>query len=215
MDLTHNKIKHIYLHDAEQFVRYQQHARDVIILMDYNPIHCDCDLYDFLRYMEGRMHPKVQNYFHIIANHLTCQSPKEMENVSIANLKSELLTCMATDPDVCPEKCNCFVRPEDRAFIFNCAHKNLTSIPSVIKKPDDFFQIELNFSGNRLNRMPNLKAMGYGSMKKLLLSHNIISEISLDGLSNTLQVHKFTIFYLQGRTFYKKRITKSNMYRYS
>ncbi|XP_036138593.1 protein toll [Monomorium pharaonis] len=188
VDLAHNKIEHIYLKDAEVFVHYQENARDVIISVDYNPINCDCNLYDFLRYMEGRMHPKVQNYFHIKADNLTCQQPKEMENVPIANLKSETLTCMVTDPDICPKQCNCFVRPEGTAFLFDCSNKNLTNVPSVIKTPSNAFNFEFDFSGNRLTHMPNLTAMGYGSVKKLLLSHNIISEISLNGLSNTLQV---------------------------
>lgn len=188
VDLSYNKIEHIYLHDAEQFVHYQTNERNVIIIMDHNPLDCDCNLYDFLRYIEGRMHPKVQKYFHITKNNLTCQKPKELENVPVTNLKSESLTCMETRPKFCSEKCECFVRPEDKAFLFNCSYRNLTSASNVINKSNDFFQFEFNFSGNRLTRMPDLKALGYKSVKKLLLSHNSISEISLNGLSNTLQV---------------------------
>lgn len=168
-------------------------AQDTIILVDNNPLHCDCDLYYFLRYIEGRMHPKVQNNFHIIPGNLTCQSPKELKNVRVIDLKSKLLTCIVSNPEVCPEECDCLVRPEDVTFIFNCSRKNLSSVPIAIKKPKKFFQIELDFSGNQLTRMPDLKAMELGVVKKLRLSHNFISEISLDGLSSTIQVRKFTL----------------------
>lgn len=190
MDLTHNKIEHIILNDAEQIVKIQGiFAHDAKILVNDNPLHCDCKLYDFLRYIEGRMDPKVQDYFHIIPGNLTCQSPRELKDVLVTNLKSELLTCVT--PKECPEKCICLERPEDNTFIFDCSHKGLTSAPSDIKKFNGSFQYELNFSGNQLTRMPDVKAMGLGSVKKLILSHNVISEISLDGLSNTIQVRKF------------------------
>ncbi|XP_011863303.1 PREDICTED: protein toll-like [Vollenhovia emeryi] len=190
VDLTHNKIKHILLHNAESNV-FQGYARDVIILVQDNPILCDCDLYDFLRYKEGRMHPKVQNYFHIIPGNLTCESPDDEKDVRVTDLRSESLTCVVPDSNVCSEKCDCLIRPEDRAFILNCSNRNLISVPSDIKIPDKYkipFQFELNFSGNRLTRMPDLKAMELGPVRKLMLSHNAISEISLDGLSSTLQV---------------------------
>lgn len=209
VDLTHNKIEHIFLRDAEQFVSYQQDTRNAIILVNNNPLHCDCGLYDFLRYIEGRMHPKVQNYFHIIPGNLTCQSPDELKNVRVTDLKSKLLKCEVVEPEVCPEKCNCFVQPEDSAFIFNCSHKNLLSVPSGIKKSGDFFRYELNFSGNRLTRMPDLKAMGFESVNKLILSHNAISEISMDGLSSTMQVRNLTfIIYLLYLYFINKKSRK-------
>ncbi|XP_011643169.1 protein toll [Pogonomyrmex barbatus] len=190
VDLTHNKIQHILLRDAEEIASYQAARHDAIILVEDNPLHCDCNLYDFLRYIEGRMHPKVQNYFHIIPGHLTCQTPENLKNVRVKDLRSELLTCLIMDPDVCPENCNCFLRPEDKTFIYDFSHKKLTSVnlPSNIKKLDNSLQVELNFSDNQLTQMPNLKTLGFESVKKLILSHNNISEISLDGLSNTLQV---------------------------
>jgi len=199
VDLTHNKIEHIVLNDAEQIVKIQgifthdDHFAE--ILVNDNPLHCDCKLYDFLRYIEGEMDPKVQDYFQIIPGNLTCQSPRELKDVLVTNLKSKLLTCVVT-PKECPEKCTCLERPEDNTFIFDCSHKDLTSVPSDIKKLNDSFQYELNFTGNQLTRMPDVKAMGLGSVKKLILSHNVISEISLDGLSNTIQVRKFVLNFI-------------------
>lgn len=197
VDLTFNKIQHIFLHNAEQLAKVQQNFHDAIIFVGNNPISCDCELYDFLRYIEGRMHSNVQSYFHIIPENLTCQSPEDLKNVSVTNLKSKSLMCTVNDTNLdssCPEICDCFVKPEGNVFIFNCSHKNLTSVPSDIKSPGDVWQLELNFANNQFTRMPDLKNLKRESIKKLLLSHNNISEIFLDELPKTIQVSQFLHF---------------------
>lgn len=204
MDLTYNKIQHIFLHNAEQIAQPQQGLHDAIILVGNNPLSCDCELYDFLRYIEGRMHSNVQNYFHIIPENLTCQSPEDLKNVPVTNLKSKSLMCTVNDTNLntsCPEICDCFVKPEGNVFIFDCSHKNLTSVPSDIKSPGEVFssssvwQLELNFTNNRFTRMPDLKNLKQiESVKKLFLSHNNISDIFLDDLPKNIQVSKFLHF---------------------
>ncbi|GAB1860996.1 Protein toll [Camponotus japonicus] len=198
VDLTYNKIQHIFLHNAEQIAQPQQGLHDAIILVGNNPLSCDCELYDFLRYIEGRMHSNVQNYFHIIPENLTCQSPEDLKNVPVTNLKSKSLMCTVNDTNLntsCPEICDCFVKPEGNVFIFDCSHKNLTSVPSDIKSPGEVFgsssvwQLELNFTNNRFTRMPDLKNLKQiESVKKLFLSHNNISDIFLDDLPKNIQV---------------------------
>ncbi|XP_012235817.2 protein toll isoform X1 [Linepithema humile] len=208
VDLTHNKIQHILLHDAESIAMAQKSKhRNVIISVENNPLSCDCDMYDFLRYMEGEIHPHVHDYFHIEPGNLNCHSPEELKNLRIDVLSSQQysknLTCRLKNTDsitVCSEKCDCFVRPMDKAFLFDCTHKNLTSVPKDIKEPDissiraftqsidSISYLALNFSHNWLMHMPNLKTMKLESVEKLVVSHNNISEISLDGLNTTIKV---------------------------
>lgn len=199
VDLTHNKIQHIFLNNIEEFASAQRTARDVIILVERNPLICDCNIYDLLRYIEGRMHPYVRNYFRIILRNSTCWSPEELKNMIVTDLKSKSLTCVAKDTNLnvtCPEKCVCTFRPDDRSFIVDCSYRNLTSLPSNITEPDGAMQVELYFSGNMLRQMPNLKQLELQSVRKLDLSHNNISEIFLDGLSITIQVRKIHSFHL-------------------
>lgn len=194
MDLTHNNIQRISLHDAEDLADNQETPRNVIILVDNNPIKCNCDLYDFLRYIEGRMHPKVQQYFHIIPRNLTCHSPQWLKGVRVTDLKSKSLTCrMNEDPNItCPEMCECFFRPVDQTFIFDFSHRKLSQVPSIREPgPGHSWNLELNLTDNRLTQMPNLKNLGLNSVRKLGLSRNNISEIFLDALSTTLEVCKF------------------------
>lgn len=199
MDLTYNKIQHIFLDSAEQLAEFQDRAvRDAIIYVGNNPLSCDCKLYDFLRYIEGRMHPNVQNYFHIIPENLTCQSPEELKNVPVTHLKSELLMCIVNDtnPDSpCSKKCTCFEKPNDNAFIFDCSRKNLTNIPNDIKNPGNYKQLVLNFTHNQLTGISDLKNLKLESVKKLLLSQNNISEIFLDDIPRAIQVNLYAIFY--------------------
>lgn len=194
MDLTYNKIEHIFLHNAEHIAQPQQSFHDAIILVENNPLSCDCELYDFLRYIEGRMHSNVQNYFHIIPGNLTCHSPEDLKGVPVTNLKSESLMCTVNNTNLCPEICDCFVKPEGNVFIFDCSHKNLISVPSDLKSPGDVWQLELNFANNRFTRMPDLKNLKRESVKKLYLSHNNISDIFLDDLPKEVQVSKFLHF---------------------
>lgn len=207
VDLTYNKIKYISLLYAEDYARDQNSPRNVIVYIENNPIVCNCGLYDFLRYIEGRMHPNVQNYFHIIPNNLTCQSPEWLKNVNVTNLKSTSLTCMTNDTKLnitCPEQCNCFVRPEDNAFIADCSHQNLVRVPSL--NSGYLTRVELNFSGNALTRVPDLRELGLESVKKLDLSYNKISEISLNSLSNEIEVSKICI--ICRRLYLKRGISK-------
>ncbi|XP_076173538.1 toll like receptor isoform X1 [Ptiloglossa arizonensis] len=187
VDLTHNNIQHIYLNTAEKVASFQTLPRDVIILVEGNPIACDCDMYDFLRYLEGRMHPNVQNYFHIIPGNLTCQSPGWVQNIIVADIKSKSLKCEVLDP--CPKQCTCWGKPHDRIFSIDCSYKNLSSIPNNIMSLP-YYQLELNLTGNKLKRILSLADSGLINVPvtKLLLSDTNISNISLNELPSSIEV---------------------------
>ncbi|KOC59528.1 Protein toll [Habropoda laboriosa] len=195
VDLTHNQISHIYLNRAEEVAKYQHTARDVIILVENNPIVCDCDIYDFLRYLEGRMHHNVQNYFHIIIGNLMCRSPETLAEIAVANLKSKTLRCQ--EFDVCPKNCDCWIKRNDKAFLVDCSNRNLTSVPENIRTLPQH-RLELNFAGNKLTRMSPLADIGLNNVpiSKLLLSNNNIYDISVDELPlniETLELHNNNI----------------------
>ena len=112
--------------------------------------------------------------------------------------------------------CDCFLKPYDKVFIFDCSHKNLTNVPNNITEPDVLFirnlsisvdtisQFYLNFSHNRLTQMPDLEKLKLRSVDKLSLSFNDISYISLHGLSKTTKVRNLIVFYI--RITYKKSL---------
>lgn len=197
VNLTHNKISNIQMSGAELVARYQEFPRDVIILIEHNPLNCDCNLYDFLRYLDGKMHPNVQNYLHIIPGNLTCATPDWLNNVEIANLRSKTLKCIEEEylhvKSKCPMNCMCWVRPEDTTRIIDCSYKNLNEL--LITKseksygpPVEGFHIELNLTGNKLKEIPSIELLGSQYVTSLLLSHNNISHIPLEKLPENLQI---------------------------
>lgn len=190
VDLTHNNISHILLRRAELFATAQDIARNVIILIEDNPILCDCYLYDLLQYLEGRMHPNVQNLFHIKPGNLKCRSPTWLENIAVADLKSKSLKCLIEGEQSkgkCPEKCACWLRPYDKAFLVDCSYRNLTKAPEKINEFDEY-HTELNLTGNFLKNIPYFTQPGYKTVTKLFLSHNNISSVSLNTFSSTLEI---------------------------
>ncbi|KZC03990.1 Protein toll [Dufourea novaeangliae] len=187
VDLRHNNISHIYLNNAENVASLQTLPRDVIILVENNPIACDCDLYDFLRYLEGKMHPYVQNYFHIKPGSLSCQSPEWITNILVSDLKSKSLKCEILHH--CPTSCTCWVKPHDRSFLIDCSYKNLISVPHNIQIPPHY-KLELNLTGNKLTKLMPLADIGLNnvSISKLYLSDTNISSVSLDALPLAIEV---------------------------
>lgn len=190
MNLTHNQIKTINLAHVEEIAKYQKVPRDVLIFVEANPINCDCSTYDFLRYLDGRLHPYVQNYFHIIPQHLTCQTPDRLVGIEVTDLKSEQLKCQVLDP--CPDSCTCWLIRDDETFLIDCSYKNLTSVPRNIKTLPLSRSIELNFTGNELTRMAPLAEIGLDDVQisKLLLSNNNINKISVNELPLNMKVRK-------------------------
>lgn len=187
VNLTHNNIKFIDLHEAEYLSQFQDTAHDEIIFVGNNPLHCGCDVYDLLRYLEGKIHPNVHKSFHITVENLTCQSPEDLKGVYVTDLKSNLLKCSVP---TCPERCVCYFKPEGNTFILDCSNKNLIEIPSNANITNDFGQYELNYTGNKLTTMPDVSRLKIGPVKNLSLSHNRISHVTLNGLPNTLEVCK-------------------------
>ncbi|XP_003704992.1 toll like receptor [Megachile rotundata] len=196
VDLRHNKIKHVSLRGAEAVAKYQEVPRNVIIYVDDNPVMCDCDLYDFLRYLNGDMHPFVQNYFHIIPGNLTCHGPAVQTCMVVDKLQSKSFVCPTLKP--CPSGCSCWIRRNDNALLVDCSYKNLTQIPQHIQTIFDY-RLELNFVGNNLTKMPSLAEIGLNNVSTptLLLANNSLKEISLDELPSNIEIlelhnNKFT-----------------------
>lgn len=187
VDLRYNNITHINLHTAEILMMFQKVERPVVILVEDNPIACDCDLFDFLRYLEGNMHPYVQNYFHIIPGNLKCQSPEWSMNISVSDLKSKSLKCVVQEP--CPTGCTCWAKPFVKGYLIDCSYRNLTSIPRNIECLPHH-QLELNLEGNKINQLVPLADLGLSnvSISKLLLSGTNISSVPLDVLPSDVEV---------------------------
>lgn len=164
--------------------------RSVIVQIDNNPIICDCNLHSFLRHLEGNVDERARYSFRIVLGELKCQGPKEFANVLVDKLNSKDLKCLLNNPDVqCPDRCTCWMRPEDKGLLIDCAYQNLTQMPKRIGCLPDH-HVELNLTGNYIKEIPvNTTTEGYDYVTSLILTHNDISILPAGVFSPKLKVN--------------------------
>ena len=165
----------------------------VTISIENNPIRCDCRLSDFLRYLEGRLHPEVENKLRLLIGNTECHGPSDFRQILITDLRLKTFKCNVNERDFgveCPDKCNCYMYPENNTFTVDCGYKDLMEAPRKLDYPPNLRidHIELNLTGNYLTKMPDLRQNGYNNVTILALDHNNISSITVDGLSTKLNV---------------------------
>ncbi|XP_034945149.1 uncharacterized protein [Chelonus insularis] len=190
VDMTNNKIQSIFLRHAEKLADVQRFPRNVFINIQNNPISCDCNLYDLLRYIEGDIHPYVQNLFSLKVDNLKCDQPASLKGIEISHLKSRSLTCeiieSPRDNLSCPQNCTCMKRPSDKSILIDCSYRGLTVAPEPLHVPAGR-RVEMNLIGNHLTTMPSLTQSGYDQVTVLSLNKNSISQISANATSEKLE----------------------------
>uniref|UniRef100_A0A0C9RW22 Tl_7 protein n=1 Tax=Fopius arisanus TaxID=64838 RepID=A0A0C9RW22_9HYME len=191
VDLSSNRIERVILKTVEMFSKKATYVKNIMISIEKNPIVCDCNIHDLLRYREGRMDPTVDSQFTLKMNELMCHKPKSLENVLLKDLESKSLKCLVEEPVMydaqCPDRCSCWMRPEDQAYLVDCSWRNLRSAPASLKSPPRF-HVELNLTGNYLTSFPSMHQPGYSAVTVLSLSHNQIAELPVSALSDNLSV---------------------------
>ena len=194
VNLDYNNVTYIDLTTVEVWA-VERRVSSVSISIENNPIRCDCRVYDFLRYLEGRLNPKVMKTFQLLIGESKCHGPSDFHDTAITDLRSKTLKCNVNEQDhkvKCPGKCKCYMRPENNTFIVDCGYKGLMEAPQKLDFPPNLRidHVELNLTGNYLTQMPDLDQNGYNKVTSLMLDHNNISSVTIDGLSNKLEVRK-------------------------
>ena len=189
VDLDYNKVTYIDLTSVEDWA-VKALPRFVSISIQNNPIRCDYRLYDFLRYLEGRMDRNVNESLELLIGKSKCHSPSDHRGIAITDLQSKTLTCSVGIE--CPDKCKCYMHPESNSCIVDCGYKGLIEAPRKFECPLNNWidHIVLNLTGNYLTKMPDFGQNGYNNVTILALDHNNISTVTVDGLSNKLKVRK-------------------------
>lgn len=193
LDLSHNRITNVSLKDPiynnfeERFLKETRSF--VVLLLNDNPVMCDCYLYEFLRYLDGSM-KKVREQLTVKIGQMKCFGPQKYEGILLSDLNSKSYKCIPTREEIdeyenCPHECDKWLRPEDKTFIFNCAYKNLSEAPEKLCSLIDKEHVkELDLTGNKIKMIPSFQQIGYNDVTRLTLSHNQISMISTNALSN-------------------------------
>lgn len=105
VDLSYNRIRQINLNEEEMTAQLEDldETPFITLRVDNNPISCDCELYNLLRHLEGRMGSSVQNSIKFIFYELKCKKSNGAE-VLISRLSSKTFECpLATLSVTCPD----------------------------------------------------------------------------------------------------------------
>ena len=183
VNLDNNNVTYIDLKTLEDWA-IKSRVRPVTISIENNPMRCDLRLYDFLRYLEGRLHSNVNNTLQLLIGKSKCHSPSDSRKIAITDSRSKTLKYNVNKRDFgveCPEKNNCYMHPENNTFIVECGYKGVIKAPRKIDCPlnHQIDHIELNMTGNYLTKMPVLDQNGYNNVTVLTLNHNKIWSVTL------------------------------------
>lgn len=159
-----------------------------------NPFKCDCEIRDFLRYINFEMEGEIMNTLNILSDGLKCEYPEEHKGVLLSSLKNDDLFCELPfyqyHNEFCRTECNVRLKFEDcdknicidngtyinnkEIYQFNCTNKNLSIPSSICIIPGS--NVELDFTNSKLNELPIFQnRTDYDAITKLVLSKNTIT----------------------------------------
>lgn len=164
---------------------------NIVVLLNNNPFTCDCHILNLVRHLRNGKKSENPSNYDIRIGELICSKPENMENKLVSALNPLELVCPLdmeeTSKKLCPEDCQCMVRPEDRHLIIECdANANLELLPGA--SSSNLRQTELKMENNNLTMLPMKPSLAYKEITSLLVSGNEISQISAEQLPTRLRV---------------------------
>ncbi|KAK6628561.1 hypothetical protein RUM43_002376 [Polyplax serrata] len=195
VDLRHNNITVVNLYGVEALaigqstglVNPRHSKRNVRVLLEGNPLKCDCQAYEIIRYFENKLESEVYVFVTLIPGNLTCDSPEELKGIQATQANSRQLTCELDADYNCPKSCECKLRRSDWGLIVNCTNRGLLEIPRELPLVKYTNHTELFLTGNRIQHLPNTTFVGYQNVTHMYLSRNQIQNIDTGFLSPKIQ----------------------------
>nr|AJC98691.1 TOLL1A [Anopheles coluzzii]AJC98694.1 TOLL1A [Anopheles coluzzii]AJC98696.1 TOLL1A [Anopheles coluzzii] len=202
VDLRHNSIFEIDLADMERLVlleprNFDEQTGRARVLLNDNPLHCNCIAYAFAQYIQNRLATAVYDRFELVANELTCHGPEHLEGALIKDVPTRELLCELDTPSTairhCPAPCRCYIRPEDTGVIIDCSGQALTEVPEL-PRPTTFGYrfIELHLENNNISALPDSTSAsgssGWAEVRELYASNNSIAALAADQLPRSLRL---------------------------
>lgn len=161
------------------------------VLLNNNPIKCDCKIFDFVKYLVNRSNDtEKQSNIKVRIGDMQCAKPDNMANVLVKSLKTRELVCPLDDESTsikrCPEGCTCLVRPDDRHLLVKCPSSvNIDELP--VASTINYQETELTLENGNLTVLPTIQSEGYKQVTKLIVNNNSIGVIELDNLPPKLK----------------------------
>ena len=197
IDLKYNIITQIILPDLEIIdSKNNLSIREVTIGIEYNPINCDCSVFQFLKYLH-ESNPYNKYVIRFEYKKLICCEPATYKGINLKSLQPISFLCEEKNLIIIPtnlcQKCICLLRPSDSSVLLNCSNKQLKDLHKNFTLISKYSKAELDFSSNNLTNIPDMKNEGYRSAILLNLFNNSISKIDNNILSPNLKVNKLCL----------------------
>ncbi|CAD6994223.1 protein toll [Ceratitis capitata] len=189
VNLTHNLIEQINFNGINN-IELHTAARPIHFDFNENPLNCDCGILHFVQFIIGDLAGEVVDKIEVSTNNLRCVGPPALKDKEVIDLSTMELVCPLDDQfsleKLCPQGCECLVRPVDLMLLINCSYGNFTEVPklpalTLLKG------IELNVAHNQIKNLPNNTTPGYSSVVALFAADNQLHHIKADNLPENLE----------------------------
>ncbi|KAM3955713.1 uncharacterized protein ACR2FA_010349 [Aphomia sociella] len=118
IDLRHNNITNVEVMDMPPWLSGTGSTTTSRVLLDENPFICDCNMFSFIRRLQGLTSP-VTAEPKLVPDNARCSAPSTLQNRLVRSLPPDLLTCELPLRD-CPEDCSCDLRPATNEIELTC-----------------------------------------------------------------------------------------------
>lgn len=185
INLANSHIHRLVLEDnttTEQSQKLALLLKHFRLILDNNPIVCDCNIIKFNAFVESLLtNRSVRENDNVFAS-WKCAMPAEFHGRAMLDVKPEETYCRV-NVLYCPRVCECSRRHGSGIIIVDCRERGLVKLPNRLPKG----LLDLWFQRNNIT---NIKTRGFTSRTRhLYLSNNLVSHID-DGFfasSNALE----------------------------
>ncbi|XP_004536485.1 protein toll-like [Ceratitis capitata] len=145
------------------------------ISLNYNALHCDCHLLDFVL---GKRLDYLNAQTQLNTTNLSCDTPIPLRGRLVDTLQPGELLC-PVKAEFCAAGCRCWARTYDATLIVNCTRMQLTTIPALPSLTQTTLtSIELHLTDNNITVLPLNTTSGYANVTRLYAARNLLRNIS-------------------------------------
>ena len=140
------------------------------LYVDYNPFHCDCSTHNIVKRLTLLENIVGTQYLPLWSQKVECYTPLSLYGQPLFTANRTEMNCPVFVD--CPDKCNCFLTPENSTLSLICAGNNMTVFPQ--KVPQNGSNFEFYLSNNSLVSLENIDEKLFGKITYMDLRNNQI-----------------------------------------
>ena len=168
-----SQVKSFVFYPVEGYKSYKRLSlllKHFKIVLDNNPITCDCNILNLTRAVEGLLANSSLTGNEYMFNNWLCSYPADLKGRKLFSVAPKETYC-EVHLDKCPVMCKCYQRAEIGTIIVDCRKRNLLAMPKHLP----FGKLELWFQGNAIEDFD--AGVHNKDVVSLLLSGNAIQKM--------------------------------------